>query len=71
MRTFTIDKRGDSGKRSSTHSIKIYGRQDWWWLLMKYNGIDDVWNELYVGMIISVPDRRDINNYVTRYTYVD
>ena len=30
---------------------------------MKYNGIDDVWNELYMGMVIAVPDVRDINIY--------
>lgn len=49
--------------RPDLMSIKIYGRNDWWWFLMKYNGIDDVWNELYMGMVIAVPDVRDINIY--------
>lgn len=48
-------------------AIKVYGTQDFWWMLMKYNGIDDIWNELYKGQTIRIPDIRDFNQYANRY----
>lgn len=48
-------------------SIKLYGSIDFWWMLMKYNGVDDVWNELYPGQMLKVPDVRDFNQYASLY----
>ena len=32
---------------------------------MKYNQIDDMWNDLEVGKVLSVPDIRDIRDFYT------
>tara|TARA_R110001592_G_scaffold362233_3_gene675465 strand:+ start:10689 stop:11006 length:318 start_codon:yes stop_codon:yes gene_type:complete len=41
----------------------VYGTTDKWWLLMKYNKVEDVWNDLFVGMILEVPSTRDLEQY--------
>lgn len=64
----TYQLKGDDIARPDLISYKAYGRFDYWWIIMKYNGIDDVWNEIYPGMLISLPDARDINAYVTEYS---
>jgi hypothetical protein len=58
----------DDVARPDLLSYRIYKKFEWWWLLLKFNGIDDVWNELYPGMFISVPDPRDFSSYVTEYS---
>ena len=45
-------------------SAKYFGTNDYWWFIMKVNGIDDVWNEMYVGMDIYIPDEGDILNFL-------
>ena len=54
-------------QRPDLISYDLYGRTDLWWFILKSNSIDDVWNELYLGQIIQVPDIRDINNYTNEY----
>jgi len=46
-------------------SRKLYGTQDYWWYLMKFNEVDDVWNDLYSGMLLKVPSIEDINLFIT------
>lgn len=58
--------RDDTG-RPDLISLKLYGTIDFWWMLMKYNGVDDVWNELYPGQMLKVPDVRDFNQYASLY----
>ena len=57
----------DDVQRPDLISLKLYGTIDFWWLLMKFNGVDDVWNELYVGQVLKVPDVRDFTQYVNTY----
>lgn len=54
-------------QRPDVISYRLYGRIDLWWFLMKFNKVDDVWNELYIGQTLTVPDIRDVNNYVNEY----
>ena len=44
-------------------SIKLYGKQTYWWILAKANNIDDFWNDINVGEVIDVPDIRDIEDW--------
>jgi len=46
-------------------SNKLYGTPDLWWILFKYNNIDDVWNDLEEGMVIHVPSMADIEDFVS------
>jgi hypothetical protein len=54
-------------QRPDRIASKLYGSQEYWWLLMKYNSIDDVWNELYGGLLLTVPDIRDLDEYISKY----
>ena len=50
-------------QRPDLISYKIYGTTDKWWVIMKYNKISDVWNDLFVGMILEVPSTKNIDDY--------
>lgn len=45
-------------------SYKLYGRQDFWWLLLYVNDITDVWNELKENDVIKVPNEQDILDWL-------
>lgn len=47
-------------------SFRLYGDSQYWWLICKVNNIDDIWNDMYVGMDIIVPDVRDVNDFYSR-----
>lgn len=36
-------------------SYKIYGTTNYWWFLMWFNGVADVWNDLREDMLIEYP----------------
>jgi len=42
---------------------KIYGTFQYWWVLMKFNQIDDCWNDMVVGDVIKCPNKLDIEEY--------
>ena len=41
-------------ERPDIISVKIYGQQKWWWLLMRTNNILDPFNDLFVGQQLKV-----------------
>ena len=46
-------------------SFRLYSNPNLWWILFKYNNIDDVWNDLEVGQVIHVPSYADIEDFVS------
>lgn len=55
-------------QRPDLISYKLYGTDQYWWILMKYNQISDPWNDIVEGNIIYVPDSLDINDFVLTAT---
>jgi hypothetical protein len=47
-------------------STRIYGGSEFWWILCKFNHIDDIWNDMYVGKEIVVPNMQDIIEFNER-----
>jgi hypothetical protein len=47
-------------------SYNIYGKTDYWWILLKFNNIIDIFEELKGGFILKVPDRRDIQIFANK-----
>lgn len=47
-------------------SYRIYGESQYWWILCKINKIDDMWNDMYIGMDIIVPSMQDIIEFNSR-----
>lgn len=45
-------------------SNKIYGTQTYWWFIMWYNGISDIWNDLAAGMILRVPTLEKVREFM-------
>ena len=51
-------------QRPDLLSIKLFGKETYWWILAKVNPeIQDWWNDLEVGDVIDVPDIRDIEDW--------
>ncbi len=50
-------------QRPDVLSYRIYGSSEYWWILCKFNQIDDMWNDMYVGMDIVIPNMLDINEF--------
>lgn len=44
-------------------SYKCYGTGDYWWFLMWFNGISDVWNDLVPGMVLSIPQLSKVRDF--------
>ena len=44
-------------------AFKLYGSIVYWWILMKANDIEDVWNDLTIGKVLVIPSFRDIDLY--------
>ncbi len=47
-------------------SMKCYGSVEFWWLLMVANNINNVFTDLVEGMIIQVPNRLDMYDFMKR-----
>ncbi len=50
-------------QRPELLAYKLYGNQDYWWILMYVNEIHDVWNDITEGKIIKIPNIKDINEW--------
>lgn len=61
MTFFTISR--SYIQRPDLLSMKLYGKQTYWWIIAKHNKIDDWWNDIDVEDVIEVPDIRDIEDW--------
>ena len=50
-------------QRPDMISYKLYNSVGMWWLLMKYNKVEDIWNDLFVGMILEAPQKSELEEY--------
>ena len=53
-------------QRPDMMSLRLYNNMSYWWVIAKFNDIDDWWNDLYVGMNLLVPSIKDIEAYYRR-----
>ena len=42
---------------------KVYSNTQYFWVLMKFNEIDDIWNDITEGDVIMCPNALDIEQY--------
>lgn len=47
-------------KRVDLMSLLVYSQDRLWWVIMKYNNIEDIWNDIKLGDVLQIPSRRDI-----------
>ena len=40
-------------------SLKALGSIDYWWIIMKINSIDDVYNDMFLGKSLQIPSIAD------------
>tara|TARA_R110001606_G_scaffold88448_5_gene199267 strand:- start:14147 stop:14461 length:315 start_codon:yes stop_codon:yes gene_type:complete len=64
MRRHTLSSKDSA--RPDLLSAKYYGTLNYWWFILKVNRIDDIWNEMYIGMDIQIPDEGDILNFLNK-----
>ena len=51
-------------QRPDLISLKNYSVPNLWWVIMKFNDIGDVWNDLEAGMELTIPNRKDAEEYM-------
>lgn len=61
-KTFYSVKQQDK-QRPDLISIKNYEKQNLWWFIMKFNDIDDIWNDYESGYSLSILNKLDIEDY--------
>lgn len=44
------------------------GSNRYWWIVMKYNKIEDVWNDLKAGMVLKIPPKVEMDKFYTSTT---
>ena len=44
-------------------SLDSLGKVDYWWVILKLNGIDDIYNDLEVGKVIQIPALSDVEEF--------
>jgi hypothetical protein len=47
---------------------KIYNTMQYFWVLMKFNEIDDIWNDISEGDMLKCPNTYDIEQYYSLVT---
>lgn len=45
-------------------SYRAYGTMNYWWFLMWYNGINDVWNDLAPHQVLKYPDLYEVRTFL-------
>ena len=61
-RNFYTIKTTDVG-RPDLVSFNIYGKMNYWWVIMKLNGIEDVFNDMSEGQVLMIPSESDIQDF--------
>ncbi len=61
-RPFQITKY--DANRPDRVSREAYGIMDYWWIILKFNNISDVFYEFQEGDIIEIPDVQDIKDFL-------
>ena len=46
-------------------SLDTLGKQDYWWVILKMNGIDDIYNDFTLGQVIQIPSISDVEEFAT------
>jgi len=49
-------------------SLKFYDKMNFWWLILKINKIEDIWNDLTPGDVLTIPSVRDLEEFIMRNT---
>jgi hypothetical protein len=44
----------------------LYGDDRFWWILMKFNSISDVWNDLKAGIILKCPPKNEMERWYVK-----
>ena len=48
-------------------SFKVYQTVDYWWLLGYVNGVENIWTDMAVGDLYTVPSILDIYSFYKKY----
>lgn len=64
VRYFTLTR--EFIRRPDLLSVYLYGSTKYWWLILRINNIDDIWNEMEVGTVLTIPDKNDIDDWLIK-----
>lgn len=44
-------------------ALDMLGKIDYWWVILKLNNIDDVYNDMTLGKVIQIPSLSDVEEF--------
>lgn len=47
-------------------SIAAYGSVKYWWIILRINNIDDIWNDMEVGDVLTIPNLTDVDDWLIK-----
>jgi len=50
-------------KRPDLISFETLGKVDYWWVIMKLNDIDDIFNDFTLGKVLQIPALADVEEF--------
>ena len=53
-------------QRPDLLSYFLYRSTDYWWILSRFNSLDDWWNDVKAGDVVSAPSLSDIDDWYVR-----
>jgi hypothetical protein len=54
-------------QRPDLISEKALGSNAYWWIIMKWNNIHDIWNDLIEGETLEIPSLQDIYDWIGQF----
>ncbi len=52
--------------RPDLMSMRITGNINYAWIIFRFNGIMDPWNDIYPGLVLNIPNTYDISNFFNK-----
>lgn len=54
--------------RPDAISYRLYGSEEYWWIICMINGIEDVFHDMQVGDLIQIPNILDIFTFYKQWS---
>lgn len=49
-------------------SFRVYGSSEYWWIIATINGVEDLFHDMEVGQLLTIPNKLDIYNFYKKYS---
>ena len=58
---YTVDE--STLYRPDLISLKTLGSIEYWWIIIKLNNVDDIYNDMFLGKSLQIPSKADVEAF--------